>query len=65
MLSNYFSTNAVSKMTFEEFKSRFDCNIEIIRHKKTMEEAFVELGGTFKAEKVVKTKVKKYRSKED
>jgi hypothetical protein len=62
MLSDYFNTNDVSKMTFKQFKSRWNCNIEIIRHKKTMEEAFVELGGTLKEEKVVKPKYKKYKS---
>ena len=45
MLSDYFSKEAVSRMTFEEFKSRWNCNIEIVRHKLTMKEAFIELGG--------------------
>jgi hypothetical protein len=62
MLSDYFSKKAVSRMTFEEFESRFNCNIEIIRHKLTMKEAFVELGGTFKSDKV-ETKVIKKKKK--
>lgn len=68
MLSDYFSKKAISRMTFEEFESRFNCNIEIIRHKLTMKEAFVELGGTFKTDKVEvseskKTKVIKKKKK--
>lgn len=52
MLSDYFSKKAISRMTFEQFLSQYDCNIEIIRHKLTMKEAFIELGGTFEPEKV-------------
>lgn len=61
MLGDYFNKNAVSGMTFEEFESRWNGNIEIVRHKLTMKEAFIELGGTFKAEKVKFKSKRKYK----
>ena len=63
MLSDYFNKNAISELTFEEFESRWNGNIEIVRHKLSMKEAFIELGGTFKTKekefKVVKKSKKK------
>jgi hypothetical protein len=49
-------------MTFEEFKECLGNNIEIARHKLTVKEAFIELGGTFKKE-VKKSSFKKSKSK--
>jgi len=48
MISDYINKVAVSKMTFDEFCEKLEGNIEIGRHKLTMKEAFIELGGTFK-----------------
>ena len=62
MLSDYISKEAVSQMTFEEFKGRWDCNIEIIRHKLTMKQAFKELGGV--TIKEPKKKFKKFSSED-
>jgi hypothetical protein len=50
MIQDYINKEAVSKMTFEEFKECLGNNIEIARHKLTVKEAFIELGGTFKKE---------------
>lgn len=45
MLSDYINKDAVAEMTFEEFEKIFSGNIEIARHKMTLEQAFKELGG--------------------
>tara|TARA_R110000824_G_C15055756_1_gene661934 strand:+ start:483 stop:683 length:201 start_codon:yes stop_codon:yes gene_type:complete len=63
MLSDYFNKNAISELTFEEFESRWNGNIEIVRHKLSMKEAFIELGGTFKTKEKVFKVVKKSKKK--
>jgi hypothetical protein len=62
MIQDYINKEAVSKMTFEEFEKCLGNNIEIARHKLTVKEAFIELGGTFKKE-VKKSSFKKSKSK--
>ena len=62
MISDYINSKAVSKMTFEEFEKQMAGNVEISRHKLTLREAFIELGGTFKKEEKPK---KKKKSKKD
>jgi hypothetical protein len=63
MISDYINKIAVSNMTFEEFEKSQGDNIEIGRHKLTVKQAFIELGGTFKKE-VKKPIYKKSKSKE-
>lgn len=62
MLSDYFSKEAISQMTFEEFESRWNGNLNIVRHKLTMKEAFKELGGVIKV-KESKPKVERKKKK--
>lgn len=45
MLSDYINKEAVSKMSYKDFKEILGGNIAISRHKMTMKQAFKELGG--------------------
>lgn len=63
MIQDFINKEAVSKMSFEEFQESQGNNIEIVRHRLTVKEAFIELGGTFKDSK--KSSFKKSKKKKE
>jgi hypothetical protein len=58
MLEDYFNTDIVSKMTFKEFETTYRGNLNLVRLKIDMKDAFRQLGGKI-------YKAKKFKKSED
>jgi len=56
MLQDYFNASIVSEMTFEEFEATHRGNLNLVRLKIDIKDAFKQLGGKI-------TKKKKYKNK--
>ena len=57
MLKDYFNADIVSQMTFKEFEATYRGNLNLVRLKIDMKDAFKQLGG-----KIYKAKVKLKKS---
>jgi len=56
MLEDYFNASIISEMTFEEFEATYRGNLNLVRLKIDIKDAFKQLGGKI-------TKKKKYKNK--
>ena len=56
MLENYFNKEAVSQMTFKEFKETYTGSIVLSRLRIDIKDAFKQLGGKMTKPKKSKTK---------
>ena len=56
MLEDFFNADVVSEMTFEEFEATYKGNLNLVRLRIDIKDAFKQLGGKI-------TKYKKYKSK--
>jgi len=51
MLEDYFNASVISKMTFKEFEATYRGNLNLVRLKIDVKEAFKQLGGKITKEK--------------
>ena len=57
MLEDYFNADVVSKMTFKEFEATYRGNLNLVRLRIDIKDAFKQLGGkTYKAKSKYKSK---------
>ena len=56
MLEDYFNASVISEMTFKEFEATYRGNLNLVRLKIDIKDAFKQLGGKM-------TKTKKYKNK--
>jgi len=62
MLEDYFNADVISKMTFKEFEQTYKGNLNLVRLKIDIKDAFKQLGGKMNYSS---TKTKKFKKSDD